>query len=123
MENTINEQLKELFNNTSFEHYEYDNIDNAEDLIEKIIEEISGEEVIYYSNAMKYLLQNDPGLQISIGLAIDTGYKIDDINSELLAKILKQNKLDDELLSLEDDIKKIYLESFTHNLSSILDRL
>jgi len=108
MKNTINEQLKELFQGTSFEHYEYDNIDNAEDLIEKIREEISGEEVIYYSNAMKYLLQNDPGLQISIGLAIEQGVSIEDLNSELLATILQQNKLTEELSSLEDEIEAIY---------------
>jgi len=108
MENTINEQLKELFNNTSFEHYEYDNIDNAKDLIEQMREEISEDEVIYYSKAMEYLLENDPGLQCSLYLASNLGYNIDDINSELLATILQQNKLTEELASLKDDIKAIY---------------
>ena len=57
---------------------------------------------------MEYLLENDPGLQISIGLAIEQGVSIEDLNSELLATILQQNKLTEELSSLEDEIEAIY---------------
>jgi len=108
MKNTINEKLKELFNKTSFEHYEYGNIDNAKELIEKIREEITGEEVNYYSNAMKYLLENDAGLQCSLYLAFQLGYEMKNLNSEILATILQQDKLTEEFSGLEDEIVAIY---------------
>jgi len=123
MQNTIDKKLEKLFQNTSFKTYHYRYFNDAEDLICKMRDEISKDEITHCFKAMEYLFQNDPRLQMSSRLAFYLGIQTMDITSELLATILKQNKLDDELLSLEDDIKKIYLESFTHNLSEILDKL
>lgn len=111
MENTRqtrNTQLKELFKDTSFDCYQYADFDSAEELIEAIIEEINQEEVIYYSNAMEYLRKNDGSLQLSIGIALELGYELKNVNSELLATLLKQQNLNDELAGLESDIETIY---------------
>ncbi len=108
---TINAQLKELFKDTGFELYSYEDFESAEELIDAIREEINQDEVIYYSNAIKYLMENDNSLQESLGLAHDLGYTADKINSELLATLLKQQNLNEELNELELAIEGIYLES------------
>ncbi|WP_323170648.1 hypothetical protein, partial [Pantoea agglomerans] len=77
-------KLKELFKDTSFECYQFTGFDNAEDLIEAMREEINQDEVIYYSNAIKYLSDHDDSLRESLQLAHDLGYTADKINSELL---------------------------------------
>lgn len=111
IQHSINLKLDTLFKDTSFESYNYIDIDNADDLIEALREEIQQEEVIYYTKAMDYLHTHDNSLQISLGLAHDIGYTADKINSELLATLLKQDNLNDELNDLIDEIENIYNES------------
>lgn len=53
------------------------------------------QEIIYYNRAMDYLRKHDPSLRESIELALDYGYSIANLNSELLATILaSQNNRD-----------------------------
>lgn len=76
-----------------------------EDSIDGIIEytrwlndnyEITDEEIIYYSNAMEYLGENDPSLQDSLEIASEYWYTLDGLNSETLASILKsRNNLEE----------------------------
>lgn len=105
---TINEQLKELFKDTSFENYQYEDFSTADELIEAIQEEITQDEVIYYSNAMEYLIENDNSLMKSCQLASDMGCETHNLNSEMLATILKQHNLNQELYKLQDEIEEIY---------------
>lgn len=105
---TINESLKELFKNTSFDCYQYENFNTAEKLIEHIREEIDQEEVIYYSNAIEYLKNNDASLRDSLQLAHDCGYTADKINSELLATLLMHENLQQELSNLTSEIEEIF---------------
>lgn len=108
MTTTINKKLKELFKDTGLEYYQYEDFDSAEELIENMRTEISEDEVIYYSNAMKYLSENDNSLQESMALADELGYSPKDINSELLATLLQQQNLNEELSGLIGDIEGIY---------------
>lgn len=105
---TINEQLKELFKDTSFENYQYEDFSTADELMEAMQEEISQDEVIYFSNAMEYLMENDSSLMESCELASDLGYETKNLNSELLATILTQHNLNQELYKLQDEIEEIY---------------
>lgn len=105
---SINEQLKELFKDTSFENYQYEDFSTADELIEAMQEEISQDEIIYYSNAMEYLMENDSSLMESCELASDLGYETKNLNSELLATILTQHNLNQELYKLQDEIEEIY---------------
>ena len=57
---------------------------------------------------MDYLLRNDASLQESINIALECGYELKDINSEVLATLLNQRLLDEELSGLEKDIHAIY---------------
>lgn len=64
-------------------------------------------EVIYYNNAMEYLTTNDASLTNSIELARDLGYELKDINSELLATLLKTQEVEQFFRSLEDEVSDI----------------
>jgi hypothetical protein len=50
-------------------------------------------EIIYYSKAVNYLLENDASLRESLGLANDLGFTLDNLNSETLATIHYQDAL------------------------------
>lgn len=68
--------------------------DEARDLLEEAINE---EEIVYCSRAVRYLVENDASLQTSLSLAADMGYEIKDLHSELLATLLYQDDLREEL--------------------------
>lgn len=108
---TINDKLKELFKDTSFECYSYmEGYDNAQELIESLQEQINQDEIIYYSNAMEYLRNNDASLTKSIDIALECGYELKDINSELLATLLQQSNLTEEFNGLLDEIEACFEE-------------
>ena len=114
----IVDKIQDLIDDTdylrdiSFDMDESD-IGSADDVIEYIDERINEIEVIYYSNAIKILSENDPSLQISMGYADDLGYRCKDINSELLATILCQESAREEFDNIRNDIEEVveeYLE-------------
>jgi hypothetical protein len=53
--------------------------------------------VIYYSVAMNYLIENDVSLDESLEEADAMGLSITDLNSELLATILLQKMLNENI--------------------------
>ena len=86
---------------------EEDEISSVDNVIEYIEERINEIEVIYYDNALKILSKNDPSLQESLGFADELGYSCGDLNSELLATILFQEKAREELYDIRDDIEEV----------------
>jgi len=71
--------------------YSFDTFcDNINEAIDQI-------EVIYYSNAIEFLRENDTSLTDSMELAHEYGFQAKDLNSELLATILKQKLIRDDL--------------------------
>ncbi len=69
---------------------------------------ISEQEVVYYHEAIKYLLENDSSLNESIAMASEMGYDIDSINSELLATLHYQNYLNEEWFSIADEVEQLF---------------
>lgn len=69
-------------------------------------DEIFNEEIIYFSNAIEYLEENDPSLRNSLELASDLWYNPKDLNSEILASLLLQEDLRTEFFDFIE-----YLES------------
>lgn len=71
---------------------------DAIQFIEEQIDEGGGfnGEVIYYHNAIKYLADNDSSLHECMEIASEMGYKVEDLNSELLASLLKSRNLREE---------------------------
>ena len=105
---TVDSKLKELFKNTGFECYQFEGFMDAETLIDHMRTEISEDEIIYYSNAMKYLSENDNSLRESMEIADELGYEPKNINSELLATLLHQRNLEEELNGLTSEIEEIF---------------
>ena len=70
--------------------------------------DITNADVIYSATAIEYLKENDPGLAFTIELASDMGYELKNINSELLASILKtENNKDDYQEFISEVIKEL----------------
>ena len=91
--------------------------DNIEDVINQI-------EVIYYSNAIEFLSDNDRSLTESMELAHEYGFEPKDINSELLATILKQKLVRDDVADAEiKDSFEFYQDIYNkmENLPSLQD--
>ena len=108
VEEKTNVKLKELFEGTSFADYSYEDFTSAGDLIEDLQTQISEDEIIYYSNAMKYLSENDNSLNESMAIAQDFGYECKNINSELLATLHYQQGLNEDLSELVSEIEEIF---------------
>lgn len=87
--------------------------DNAFDSIQEQIDDSNGFEVdiIYYSNAIKYLSENDNSLKESLGIAIELGFKMHTLNSEVLASLLASQNVREEFYDKKDEI-----ENFFNNL-------
>ena len=67
-------------------------------------------EIIYYSNAIKYLQENDASLQESLEIAEEYGYELKNLNSEVLASLLKSQNVRDEFLEFRDEINDFFQE-------------
>ena len=65
-------------------------------------------EIIYYSNAINYLKENDPSLQESLSIASEYGYEVYDLNSEILASLLSSQKIREEFYELENEITEFF---------------
>jgi hypothetical protein len=64
-------------------------------------------DIIYYSEAMNYLSEEDTSLSQSINIAIDFGYNITSIDSEFLANLLIGEKRQELWFSFQPKIEMI----------------
>ena len=107
------DQQMEL-NDNLINYVDIDAIDNDDAFtsIYEMIDENDGFncDVIYYSNAIKYLQENDPSLNDSLKIADEYGYDIKNINSEVLASLLKSQNVRDEFLDFRDEINEFFQE-------------
>ena len=103
----IEVNFSDLLNNES----EYKEIKDYDDLFSYAENNnYFNNEVIYYWVAMEYLMEHDTSLNESINIALEYGYELEGINSELLATLLKQKKDREQFTSLEDEITEIFDE-------------
>ena len=86
-----------------------ENVNSFNDIYDQV-EEQGGfnVEIIYYSKAMEYLMENDTSLQNSMELAADFGYTPENINSELLASLLASQYSMEELYKCEHEITEFF---------------
>ena len=101
-------------NDNIINYVDIDAIDNDDAFtsIYEMIEENYGFniEIIYYSNAIKYLQENDPSLRESLEIAAEYGYEVKILNSEILASLLKSQNVRDEFLDFRDEINEFFQE-------------
>jgi hypothetical protein len=124
MEPTTKEQIKNLLNSIKVENLEimdYIDIDAIElsnlDAFDSIYEMIADNngfdiDIIYYSNAIEYLSTHDNSLKESLNLASDLGYRIFEINSEILASLLATDKVKEDFYN-----EKHHIETFFNYLN------
>jgi hypothetical protein len=65
-------------------------------------------EITYYSEAMKYLTENDNSLTNSLKLANDYGFDLENLNSEKLASLLASEEARDAYNNLENEINDFF---------------
>lgn len=82
--------------------------DNAQDFINELDKRICEQEIVYYSRAIEYLAEHDASLRDSLELAHDLGYTTEQLNSELLATLLYQDNLRNELQDITKDIEQAF---------------
>lgn len=96
------------------DYVDIDNIDleNPFDSIEEMILDNNGfdVEIIYYSNAIEYLKNNDPSLNESLEIASKYGYEVGKLNSEILASLLASQNARNDFADLRDDIENFFEE-------------
>ena len=120
-ETTRNEKIETFFaeldkvidlNDNLINYIDIESIDatDAFNSIYDMIEENDGFncEVIYYSNAIKYLQENDPSLKESFEIASELGYETKNLDSEILASLLKSQNVIGEFLELRDEINEFF---------------
>ena len=81
------------------------------DFCDKVNDAIMHEDIIYYYKAMEYLKENDASLSDSLDIASEYGYTTQQLNSELLATLLYQQKLTDQWYEIEEQVKKMFFDN------------
>lgn len=67
-------------------------------------------EIIYYSRAIEYLMNNDNSLRQSLEIASDMGFETKNLNSEILASLLASENAREEFNDLEREIEAFFEE-------------
>lgn len=120
--NTLNttetrlDKMKAFYNTLSCENIDLayfadENHQSFEDLREAI-EDGSGfdVEIIYYSRAIEYLMENDNSLRESLAIADEMGYEVKNLSSETLASLLASQNSREDFNELESDIEAFFEE-------------
>lgn len=114
---TRNERLKELFNDTRYlnEYIDidsvlnteyYDEITSADELYSVLCERINEVEIIYFSNAIEILKEEDQSLTESLNLAHELSYTPENLNSEILATLLIRERCNDRLNDFIQEVEE-----------------
>lgn len=102
----------EIDNLNILDYIEIDEIDHnhAFESVFEMIHENGGFdiEIIYYSNAIEYLKRHDNCLTESIELAIEYGYTIENLNSEVLASLLASKNCINDFVDYRDEINEFF---------------
>ncbi len=130
----LTSSIKSFVNSLSLDHLDPTDTINSIDL--RYVEDYSdieselncvdeysqfNQEIIYYSKAIQYLSDNDPSLRDSISLAIEQGYELDSITSELLASILATDLAVQEWYKVKDLILKEFDDFTVLDTSCVLE--
>ena len=122
MKTTLKTQIEEFLKSLNIDNLEImDYVDiqdidlnNAFDSIYGQIDDAGGfnVEIIYYSNAIEYLKDNDPSLDESLNLASEWGlntlFSNNTLNSEFLASILASHNVRNDFQDAEKEIDNFF---------------
>jgi hypothetical protein len=108
IEKFFSEEIK--MNHIDIMYYvDAESVNSLNDVYESIDEKNGFDvEIIYYRDAMEYLMERDTSLRESLDIAHEYGYTADNINSELLASLLASRECREEFMSYEDEITEFF---------------
>lgn len=101
----INHSDTYIFNSLDIDYILNSDIEDIEDLNEKFTEYIQEHELLYCSDCIDFLKENDTSLRESLEIAEEYGYTPKNLSSEILATLLIQKYMFDELHELIQDIE------------------
>jgi intracellular sulfur oxidation DsrE/DsrF family protein len=120
METTLKTKIETFLKSLNIDNLEimdYVNIENIDldNPIESIYNQIDDNrgfevEIIYYSNAIQYLQENDPSLRESLEIAHEFGFEVKNLNSEILASLLASQKVRNDFYDAESEISNFFEE-------------
>lgn len=90
--------------------------DKYGEIIDEVIRTAS--EIIYNGVAMEFLSTYDTSLRISLSIASELGYDAKDLNSEILASLLLEDMLRDDIDDILNEVANIleqHLDNLTYN--------
>ena len=118
MKTTLKTQIEEFLKSLNIDNLEVMDYVDIEDIdINNAFDSIYGQiddaggfnvEIIYYSNAIQYLSENDKSLMNSLGIAQEFGYEVKDLNSEVLASLLASENARNDFQEKETDIDNFF---------------
>ena len=82
--------------------------DTFTDFCDKVNDAIMSEELMYYYEAIKYLMREDASLGDSLEIASEYGYTTDQLNSELLATLLYQKRLTEQWYEISEQVEELF---------------
>ena len=108
LDDLFNDYLDDICVSDYLDDDEIQDINDAEELYEELNNsDAFNIEIIYYSRAMDYLSENDFSLSESIDIAVEFGYSLENINSELLASLHASEKAREDFWLIKNDIDEI----------------
>lgn len=98
------------------------NDNNVYDNIYQEIEDGNGfnVDIIYYSNAIEYLSNNDASLNESLSIAAEYGYTPENLNSEILASLLASQNAREQFNELETEINDFF-EELVNDIEELIE--
>lgn len=92
-----------------------DNLENIKgqnfcgvDEFKQYLVEVYDDEIIYYGSALEFLQKYDTSLKKSLNLANDLGLELKNLNSEILASLLKQDIFRESINDSNEDLETIF---------------
>ena len=109
---TLDDLTMHLFGDNASDflpNYDNDELIDIDEMVDDLRDQgYFNEEIIYYSKAIKYLQDNDASLSESIEIALEMGYYLENINSELLASLhYSRQKEDTFYVEILPQLKKL----------------
>jgi hypothetical protein len=118
METTLKTQIETFLKSLNIDNLEImDYVDIEEIDLNNAYESIFGQlddsgafniEIVYYSNAMEYLSENDNSLNESLNLAAELCYEVQNLNSEILASLLASQNVRNDFYEKEKKITNFF---------------
>jgi hypothetical protein len=111
----ITQYIKENVNIENLEISDYitdfTDINSFDELYEELDDNRAFEvDIIYYSEAIKYLQKEDPSLKESLEIAEEYGYSLSGLSSEILASLLASQRVREDFQGYENELNEILSE-------------